>query len=411
MASRGNTITTLTLHAGFMTRELKSTDYFYHLPESRIATHPLSERDQSKLLVYDRGTIRHERFSSLPELVPTNSSLFFNDTKVIPARLIFHKPTGAQIEVFLLQHAEANKPVQLAMSTTQNVQWYCSIGNLKRWKEGAIQLQHGDIELTATLIHREQGLVQFSWTPKDFSFGEVIGQLGAVPLPPYLRRPPEEMDRTRYQTVYSHHEGAVAAPTAGLHFTDEVIEKLKSMGVLTDFLTLHVSAGTFQPIKTDNALDHVMHAEQIIFTRANIEQLLLPDRTIIAVGTTAMRSLESLYWYGVKILRGEKEFHINQNDPYLWEKEPLPHRDKALNAVLTQFEDGQELVGQTSIYIVPGYKFRLCQGLITNFHQPGSTLMLLVAAFVGEQWRAIYDQALAGDYRFLSYGDSSLLIP
>jgi len=396
----------------FMKREIKSADFLYHLPEDRIASHPLAERDQSKLLVYNKGEIKHHRFSSLPDLLPINSSLFFNDTKVIPARLIFQKETGSHVEVFLLQPAQSGLPLQHAMQATRSVQWVCTIGNLKRWKEGyTIQSCNGELSLSATLLDKSSGLVKFYWEPVHLNFAEVVEEFGDTPLPPYLNRAAEENDKTRYQTVYSHHEGAVAAPTAGLHFTESVLERLKALKMITEFLTLHVSAGTFKPIKTENALEHVMHAEQIVVTRSNIEVLMLEDRKIVAVGTTAMRTLESLYWYGVKILKGNKTFEIDQNAPYNVDQSQLPSKKEALSAVLEAMGNDNRVIGQTSIFIVPGYQFRICNGLITNFHQPGSTLMLLVAAFVGDHWNAIYKEAIDRDYRFLSYGDSSLLMP
>jgi len=410
----GNTITTLTLHLYFfMQKEIKSSDYIYPLPEAKIAIHPLEPRDHAKLLLYQNGEISHQHFYDLPQLLPSNATLFFNDTKVIPARILFRKETGAHIEVFLLQPLDGDTPVQLAMQSQQSTQWLCTIGNLKKWKEGSLlSLGKGEITLNAKLKDAQSGQVAFSWEPTGLTFAEVINHFGNTPLPPYLHRDANENDKTRYQTVYSHFEGAVAAPTAGLHFTKEVLQKIKLEGILTDFLTLHVSAGTFQPIKTENALDHPMHSEQIIVTRKNLETLLLPHRKIIAVGTTSMRTLESLYWYGVKLIQGGSQpFHILQNDPYNENYGILPSCESAFKEVLKHINSQDYLVGHTSIFMVPGYQFRVCEGLITNFHQPGSTLMLLVAAFVGEHWRHIYREALEANYRFLSYGDSSLLLP
>ncbi|MEP2671389.1 MAG: S-adenosylmethionine:tRNA ribosyltransferase-isomerase [Cyclobacteriaceae bacterium] len=396
-----------------MEKEIKSSDYSYHLPADRIAIHPLEQRDHSKLLVYRKGKVSHQHFYDLPDLLPDNASLFFNDTKVIPARIIFHKETGAQIEVFLLQPEEANLPVQMALGLQRNTQWQCTIGNLKKWKEGtSLHLTRDDLTLSATLKDAKSGKINFSWTPSHLSFAEVVNHFGNTPLPPYLHRDANENDKSRYQTVYSHFEGAVAAPTAGLHFTDQVLQKIKEKGINTDFLTLHVSAGTFQPIKTENALDHNMHSEQIIVTRKNLEHLLLKDRKIIAVGTTSMRTLESLYWYGVKLIQGgPQSFDILQNDPYKHDIGILPPYETAFRKVLDNMGSQDYIVGNTSIFMVPGYQFNVCEGLITNFHQPGSTLMLLVAAFVGDQWKHLYNEALLNDYRFLSYGDSSFLLP
>lgn len=396
-----------------MEKEIKSSDYSYHLPDDRIAIHPLEQRDHSQLLVYRKGKISHQHFYDLPDLLPDNASLFFNDTKVIPARIIFHKETGAQIEVFLLQPGETKLPVQVALGVQHQAQWQCTIGNLKKWKEGtSLHLTKGEITLSATLKESKSGNINFSWAPSSLSFAEVVNHFGNTPLPPYLHRDANENDKSRYQTVYSHFEGAVAAPTAGLHFTDQVLQKIKEKGISTDFLTLHVSAGTFQPIKTENALVHNMHSEQIIVTRKNLEHLLLKDRKIIAVGTTSMRTLESLYWYGVKLLQSEPQpFNILQNDPYEQYNGVLPPYETAFSKVLENMGSQDYIVGNTAIFMVPGYQFKVCDGLVTNFHQPASTLMLLVAAFVGDHWKLIYNEALLNDYRFLSYGDSSLLLP
>ncbi len=396
-----------------MEKEIKSSDYSYHLPDDRIAIHPLEQRDHSQLLVYRKGKISHQHFYDLPDLLPDNASLFFNDTKVIPARILFHKETGAQIEIFLLQPGEANLPVQVALGVQHHAQWQCAIGNLKKWKEGtSLRLTKGEITLSATLQEAKSGSINFSWTPPSLSFAEVVNHFGHTPLPPYLHRDANESDKSRYQTVYSNLEGAVAAPTAGLHFTDQVLQKIEEKGISADFLTLHVSAGTFQPIKTENALDHNMHSEQIIVTRKNIEHLLQKDRKIIAVGTTSLRTLESLYWYGVKLIQGGPQpFNILQNDPYKLDNGILPPYETAFIKVMENMASQDFIVGHTAIFMVPGYQFKVCDGLVTNFHQPGSTLMLLVAAFVGDQWKLIYNEALLNDYRFLSYGDSSLLLP
>ncbi|MEZ4944540.1 MAG: S-adenosylmethionine:tRNA ribosyltransferase-isomerase [Cyclobacteriaceae bacterium] len=396
-----------------MEKEIKSSDYVYHLPDDRIAIHPLEQRDHAKLMVYAQGKITHQHFYDLPALLPSDAALFFNDTKVIPARILFQKKTGAQIEVFLLQPLQGDLPVQLAMQSKHNTQWLCTIGNLKKWKEGTtLYINRNDLTLSATLKDAKSGEVDFSWSPSDWSFAEVINHFGNTPLPPYLHREANENDKNRYQTVYSELEGAVAAPTAGLHFTDRVLQQIQAKGIPTDFLTLHVSAGTFQPIKTENALDHDMHSEQIIVTRKNLESLLQKNRKIIAVGTTSMRTLESLYWYGVKLIQtGPQPFQIGQNDPYKHNLGILPPREAAIREVLQQMGSEEYLVGHTSIFMVPGYRFKVCEGLITNFHQPGSTLMLLVAAFVGDHWKQLYDAALQNGYRFLSYGDSSLLLP
>jgi len=391
---------------------LDLNDFTYTLPAERIATHPLEQRDQSRLLVYKEGAIEHTSFSSIADRLPNNSLLVFNNTKVIPARLHFKKDTGADIEVFLLEPIEPSPVVALAMQATTQATWRCAIGNLKKWKPGQkLHQAQGDLAFTAELMDRESGVVQLTWTG-GLPFAAAIGQLGDVPLPPYIKRAPEKADRERYQTVYSSQEGAVAAPTAGLHFTNDVLESLTVRGIKTEFVTLHVSAGTFQPIKTSSIRDHHMHEEQITITTGNI-RALLQDRFIVAVGTTSMRTLESLYWYGVKLLRDPfATFDVSQRDPYTL-TESLPDAHTALRAVEDYMARTQvtSITGQTSIYILPGYTFRICRGLVTNFHQPGSTLIVLVAAFIGAAWKEVYQAALDNGYRFLSYGDSSLLLP
>ncbi len=389
-------------------------DYSYNLPDERIAKYPHFERDQSKLLVYKAGEISHNKFFQLPDLLPDNSILFFNDTKVIPARIQFEKETGAHIEVFLLHPVSPSSILSVALASSEKTNWKCTIGNLKRWPENLVlrkQLQ--GIILSALLLDREAGLVEFSWNPPHLAFAEIIQWAGAVPLPPYLKREPEDADKQRYQTVYSHVEGAVAAPTAGLHFTQSVLDKLRKKGIISDFLTLHVSSGTFLPVKVENATDHIMHEEQIIIRKENIHNLLMSGKKVIAIGTTALRTLESLYWYGTLLLDNpQAQFVIDSFQPYQ-KKESLPTVQDSLGAVLNYMEVQhiEELTGHTSIYIFPGYSFKVCQGLITNFHQPGSTLLLLIAAWLGPSWKKVYAEALENDYRFLSYGDSSLLLP
>lgn len=389
-------------------------EYTYTLPPERIALHPLPDRDQSRLLVYQKGKIAHHAFTDLPQLLGSDCSLFFNNTQVIPARLLFKKETGAAIEVFLLHPKSPTTLVQQAMLAQGECTWQCTLGNSKRWPEDvALVYSQGELRLKAQLTDRAQGLVTFSWQPAHLSFAEVIQTMGQVPLPPYLHRAAVQEDRQRYQTVYAQQPGAVAAPTAGLHFTDRVLQQIRSRGIAQNFLTLHVSAGTFQPIKTDDAAGHTMHGEQMVVTRQNIQQVL-DSAIIVAVGTTAMRTLESLYWYGVKLLLlNDSVFHIAQDLPYALAPSELPTRDQAFAAIANYMDKSrlESLTGETHIYIRPGYTFRVVRGLITNFHQPGSSLILLVAAFVGPDWRKIYAEALAHPYRFLSYGDSSLLIP
>lgn len=387
------------------------SNFTYQLPEESIAKFPLTERDQSKLLVYSKeGAISHQQFKNIVSLLPEGSLMVFNDTKVIPARLHFQKESGAEIEVFLLSPEKPSALLQLTMQSTVQCTWSCTIGNLKRWKDNIVlQKDLGFAQLSAQLIDRDKQLVAFSWT-NHASFAKVVEASGETPLPPYLKRNAEESDKQRYQTVYSQYEGAVAAPTAGLHFTPALLNKLASKNILSSFVTLHVSAGTFQPIKTENALEHPMHNEQIVVTRQTIEQLLHHQKLIIPVGTTSMRTVESLYWMGVNLLNSkDSPFVVTQKSPY--EKETTIPATKSLQALLDFLQNNKEdsIIGHTSIYIHPGYQFRMCKALITNFHQPGSTLILLVAAFVGDDWKRIYQEALDNQYRFLSYGDSSLL--
>lgn len=386
-------------------------EYTYHLPEDRIALQPLSQRDESKLLVYKDNKIGHSIFKNLAEHLPEKSLLIFNDTKVIPARLHFQKDSGAEIEIFLLNPVAPEKLLATAMLAKNKCSWQCTIGNLKRWKDGQVLSKKiGTIHLTASFTNRSENIVEFTWAG-DQTFSEIITGAGTTPLPPYIKRAAEKDDTTRYQTIYSNYEGAVAAPTAGLHFTEKVFESLRNKGIELDFLTLHVSAGTFQPVKTENALEHVMHYEQVTISQQTLDKLI-HQQTIIAVGTTSMRTLESIYWFGVKLLQNpDAEFNITQHDPYeLPDSIPTGDALKAVR-VFTDTKGLKNLTGLTSIFIYPGYRFRICRGLITNFHQPGSTLMLLVAAFIGKNWKEVYNQAMSQGYRFLSYGDSSVLLP
>lgn len=384
---------------------LKLADFLYELPEQQIAKHPPANRSDSKLLFYQDGETSHHQFARIAELIPTDSLLVFNDTKVIPARIILHKETGARIEIFLLEPLLPSRVHEEVMNAKKTCSWKCMIGNAKKWKTGT-ELIDKEIEFKATRTTDDE--VKFEWDT-DSSFADLLTEIGKVPLPPYIKREVEQADEDRYQTVYSKMQGAVAAPTAGLHFTEEIISDFKKRGIKTDYLTLHVSAGTFQPIKEQNISDHLMHNEQIWVTQENLRQLIEIEK-IVAVGTTAMRTMESLYWYGVKLINGMNEFFVDRDDPY--NLVPIPKQD-ALAAVLDKMErEGlAKIGGQTEIFIYPGYTFRICKGLVTNYHLPGSTLILLVAAFIGEDWKKVYQQALDSNYRFLSYGDSSLLLP
>ncbi|AKD56497.1 S-adenosylmethionine:tRNA ribosyltransferase-isomerase [Spirosoma radiotolerans] len=399
--------------------ELSLSQFQYDLPDDRIARFPLAQRDASKLLVYQGGQISHQQFSDLPALLPENSFLVFNNTKVIPARLHFTKPTGAIIELFLLSPFPTEQPISLAMEATGSAVWQGMIGNRKRWRpnetlETTFSTPAGDVTLTVTWYNYEQSAVQLSWQPAEFTFAQIVQYAGEIPLPPYLKRDATDADRDTYQTIYSKQEGAVAAPTAGLHFTPAIFEAISKRAIGYDYLTLHVGAGTFQPIKTDDVRQHHMHTEQVVYTEQIIRHLLEHRDAIIAVGTTSMRALESLYWMGTKLLRNEPDpFRLDQQYAYQLPADQQPSVADSLNAVLTYFRDTDKasIVAQTGIYITPGYPVKLCRGIITNFHQPGSTLILLIATLIGDNWKRVYNDALENQYRFLSYGDSSLLLP
>ena len=391
------------------------SEYKYDLPEEKIAKFPLSKRDSSKLLVYKSEIIEHTSFSRVVDYLPEGTSLFFNDTRVIPARLHFKKDTGAHIEIFLLEPLVPTRDVAQAMLVKASSEWKCMVGNFKKWKSDQtltleLPIEENTLRLQAHIVDRENQVIGFSWEG-DHSFVEIIQAAGKIPLPPYINRDVDESDKERYQTVYSHHEGAVAAPTAGLHFSDEVLSALRSKNIALNYLTLHVSAGTFQPVKEENVLHHAMHSEQVVVTLENITSII-SNPNVVAVGTTSMRTLESLYWYGVKLLRQEDAaFTIEKLFPYTLDSEELPTAQKSFGAIKAYMERHNltTISGHTEIFIFPGYDFKVCRGLITNYHLPGSTLILLVAAFIGQSWRKVYQEALDNEYRFLSYGDSSLL--
>ena len=397
--------------------EVRIADYSYPLPDEKIAKHPAEPRDSSKLLVFNSGKITHQVFKDITEVLPKNSHLVFNNTKVIPARLFFKRQTGAIIEVFILHPVLPSPLVAISMEARYSCEWECVIGNKKKWKEHetlTLNIINNGVSLTlkATLANKESNLVRFEWS-SEAVFSEIIEYFGNIPLPPYLNREAEEEDLEDYQTVYSKEKGAVAAPTAGLHFSDDILKSLEKNNNKLSYLTLHVGAGTFMPVKAENALEHPMHEEQMVFSKDFVENLLKNHEFVIPVGTTSMRSLESLYWFGVKLLGNENAiFFIEKLFPY--QNHPEITVIQALRAILNYLEktDSKQLMGSTEIMIFPGYKFRICNALITNFHQPGSTLLLLVAALVGEEkWKEIYNEALENNYRFLSFGDSSFLIP
>ncbi|MDX5321312.1 MAG: S-adenosylmethionine:tRNA ribosyltransferase-isomerase [Bacteroidota bacterium] len=389
-------------------KSLSLKDFYYDLPEDRIPAFPLEKRDDAKLLVYKKGKIEHDRFYSLAQHLPNKASLVFNTTKVIPARIHFYRETGARIEVLLLEPIDGD--MQAIMHANTPSTWEAIIGGLKKWKDGEeIKLELPGCMLKATLIDREKNHVRLSWT-SDQSLAEILDAAGKLPLPPYLNRENEESDKERYQTVYAEQEGAVAAPTAGLHFTDAVLESLKNKHQRIN-LTLHVGAGTFKPVKVDDPRDHDMHHERMVISKAAIQQLMHSEGPIIPVGTTSMRTLESLFWWGCALLeKGDHDFFVGKLQPY---SSKAYTRKEALEAIVGYLDrhNLNEIQGGTEILIFPSYPFQLCDGLITNFHLPETTLIMLIAAFVGEDWKTIYQTALEVDYRFLSFGDSSLLIP
>ena len=392
---------------------LSISDYNYPLPDERIAKYPLPERDHSKLLIYKDGEVREDLFFRVGDYIPAHSLLVYNNTRVIQARLVFHKPSGARIEIFCLEPL-APHDYQLSLSSTEGCTWKCMIGNAKKFRDTSIdmplQVAGNDVVLRATKGEQTGNTfaVTFSWEG-GLSFAEILDAAGELPIPPYLNRPTEERDKTTYQTVYSRIKGSVAAPTAGLHFTEAVLADLRQRGVKTTELTLHVGAGTFQPVKTEDANLHTMHTEIIAVPRQAIVDILANLGHIVAVGTTSMRTLESLYFLGCMLLRGDYSLHVPQFMPY--EQEWTPTTAEALQTLLHYLDETHQdtLHAETQIMIKPGYRFRVVEQLITNFHQPKSTLLLLVSAFVGEDWKRIYDYALAHDFRFLSYGDSSIL--
>lgn len=391
-------------------------DYDYELPEDRIAKYPLEQRDASKLLVYHGGEISDAHFRDIADLLPQGALLVRNNTKVIRARLKFAKATGAVIEIFCLEPLDPAE-VEQAFVARGHAVWKCIVGNSKRWKEGGItcRIASTGLVISATRLSSDgnTSVVRFDWEPADATFAQVIEAAGVIPIPPYLNRETEAIDDTRYQTVYSLHKGSVAAPTAGLHFTPEVLARVEAKGHRIVNVTLHVGAGTFKPVQTENVEEHVMHSEHIV-VQADVIRLLAAQRKggVVAVGTTSVRTLESLYWLGVMVLEGKDiEGGLAQWDAYHLPQDYSPAQ--ALGALADHLDAAnlQELHSQTQIMIMPGYKFRLVDALITNFHQPHSTLLLLIGAFVGMDWKRIYRHALDGGYRFLSYGDSSLLIP
>ena len=404
------------------TQHIHISDYTYELPDERIAKFPIAQRDHSKLLVYRDGEVSEDVFYHLPDYLPTGALMVFNNTKVIQARIHFRKETGALIEVFLLEPA-APSDYELMFQTHGHCEWYCLVGNQKKWKEGSLRrsLDVNGVTLTlqATRLgeHGTSQHIAFDWDNDKMSFAEILDAVGELPIPPYLNRETQESDKTTYQTVYSKIKGSVAAPTAGLHFTDQVLSELDAHGIDREELTLHVGAGTFKPVKSEEIGGHEMHSEYISVRKQTLEKLLRHHASAIAVGTTSVRTLESLYYMGVKLEQNpnltEEQLHVNQWEPYQLSAEQEITPEKAIQNLLDYLKrnDLNTLHTSTQIIIAPGYQYKIVKMLVTNFHQPQSTLLLLVSAFVHGDWRKIYDYALAHEFRFLSYGDSSLLIP
>ena len=399
--------------------EILIKDYTYELPTEKIAQFPLNERDSSKLLVYNKGEISQGIFRNIAGIIPENSLLIFNDTKVINARLKFQNAAGKEIEIFTLEPAD-NTELVTALNTKSSVEWICLVGNLKAWKSGKLSavanFKGTECRLEAELLSKQADAfaIKLSWQPAEFTFAEVLEIFGQIPLPPYMKREVTSEDKTTYQTVYSEAEGSVASPTAGLHFTHGVMESLKNKNIKTGFVTLHVGAGTFKPVKAESITEHDMHSESIYIQLNLVEEMAanIGTNNIIAVGTTSMRTIESLYWFGVQLLQGRHhggELNISQWEPY--ENEPEDPQEVFAAIINYMRQNGLKyLYGKTNIIIVPGYDFKIFSGIITNFHQPQSTLLLLIAAFIGSEWKVLYEYALNNDFRFLSYGDSSILL-
>lgn len=403
-------------------KRLSITDFSYHLPDEKIAKHPLPKRDESKLLVFKSGKISESHYKHLNAHLPSDSLLIFNNTKVVEARLIFTKPTGGQIEIFCLEPHEQYADITTAMLQKGKVLWKCLVGGAKKWKEEplikAITNDKNDLIIKAKKIEQKTDcfIIELSWDNEHLTFAEILHIAGLIPLPPYLNRDAEEADKSTYQTIYAQHDGSVAAPTAGLHFTEELFKKLDDKNIQRDFVTLHVGAGTFKPVKAATMDEHEMHTEFIDVRIELIEHLLKHHpKPIIAVGTTSLRTIESLFWLGVKLsetknVKCEIVPTISQWDAY-----DLPQNislTDALTALINWMKSKQleRLITKTQIIIAPGYQLQVAQGLVTNFHQPQSTLLLLIASIVGDNWKMIYNHALNNDYRFLSYGDGCLLM-
>ena len=402
-------------------KDLSIQDFSYDLPDERIARYPVEERDLSKLLIYQNASITTDVYRSLPELLPPDTLLIFNNTKVVEARLHFYKPTGGAIEIFCLEPDDRYADVTTAMMQKQQVYWKCLVGGAKKWKEGQLTLsfnwkdQQVQVFAEKVVVQSDAFIILFQWSEAHLSFADILHHAGNLPLPPYMDRDVEDADKERYQTVYAKYDGSVAAPTAGLHFTTPLLTRLAEKNIHSEFVTLHVGAGTFKPVKASIMQDHDMHAEYIDVSIESIETIRKSlSHHIITVGTTSLRTVESLYWLGKKIIDQPsipiQELIVDQWYPYD-HTGVLPTPDTALFALENYLRERKRyrLITKTSIIIAPGYTFKIMKALITNFHQPQSTLLLLVAAITGSNWRTIYRYALDHDFRFLSYGDGSML--
>ena len=407
----------------YLKNRINISDFDYALPDERIAKFPLKERDASKLLLLREAGISEDIFRNIQNYLPADSLLVFNETKVVQARMIFRKETGAKIEIFCLEPAGPKNDFQLAFQQTQSVEWKCLVGNSKRWKSGKLKMQIPLVEkvyeLYAVRIRQDEeySVIRFNWKPEQLSFAEVLELGGQVPIPPYLNREPVPEDRERYQSIFARSIGSVAAPTASLHFTEAVMKEIQQKGIETSRVTLHVGAGTFKPVIAKDVSAHVMHYEQISINQAALLKLTEHLETgIIAVGTTSVRTLESLYWHGLKLMHNKTAdpvINISQWEPYQYDPAKLPAGRKVLAFLLDYMERNnlKQLSGSTQLMILPGYTFKIIRGMLTNFHQPKSTLLLLVSALIGQEWKKAYDFALKNDFRFLSYGDSCLFLP
>ncbi len=399
-------------------KNISISDYNYPLADEKIAQHPVAQRDKSKLLVSNNGEITESVFENISDFLPQDSLIVYNDTKVIRARMQFRKPTGAKIEIFILEPLSPTKEIQNSFSVKSNCEWICLIGGAKKWKEGELELKmdyHGESFSVFATKHEAVGnsfRVSFRWEPANLTFSDVLISSGSIPLPPYMKRETKKEDEERYQTIYAKHQGSVAAPTAGLHFTDAVEKSLENKNIKNNYVSLHVGAGTFKPVTADTIQGHEMHTEQVVIQKQLVEDLLkFTDKKVIAVGTTTTRSLESIYWFGVNLIKDPSiKFNVKQWDPYDNTFAEAISVEQSLKAVMQYFIDNNtdEIHGDTQIIIAPTYKYKIVDILITNFHQPKSTLLLLVSAFYGEKWRESYDYAMANNFRFLSYGDSCL---